>query len=206
VTKGAKQNASVLVVVAFVVAGMIYTGAKHSRRVLPVGEQGVQGDLHGKPAPDFELSTLDGKKVKLSDLRGKAVLVNFWATWCGPCKIEMPWLADLQTKYASRGLVVLGISVDEGSADKIASFSKEMGVNYTVLRTTDQVSDKYGGIDGLPTNFYVGRDGMVVEQVAGLVSKDVMESEIAMALAHVGPGNPPPAPANTEPAGKTGKQ
>jgi peroxiredoxin len=206
VTKGAKQNAIVLVVVAFVVAGMIYTGAKHSRRVLPVGEQGVQGDLRGKPAPDFELSTLDGKKVKLSDLRGKAVLVNFWATWCGPCKIEMPWLADLQTKYASRGLVVLGISVDEGSADKIASFSKEMGVNYTVLRTTDQVSDEYGGIDGLPTNFYVGRDGMVVEQVAGLVSKDVMESEIAMALAHVGPGNPPPAPANTEPAGKTGKQ
>lgn len=205
-TKGAKQNAIVLVVVAFVVAGMIYTGAKHSRRIKPVDEQGLQGDLRGKPAPDFELSTLDGKKVKLSDLRGKAVLVNFWATWCGPCKIEMPWLADLQTKYASKGLVVLGISVDEGSADKIASFSKEMGVNYTVLRTTDEVSDAYGGIDGLPTNFYVGRDGIVVEQVAGLVSKDVMESEIQVALAHGGPGTAASAPAQTEPAGRSGKQ
>ena len=205
-TKGAKQNAIVLVVVAFVVAGMIYTGAKHSRRIKPVDEQGLQGDLRGKPAPDFELSTLDGKKVKLSDLRGKAVLVNFWATWCGPCKIEMPWLADLQTKYASKGLVVLGISVDEGSADKIASFSKEMGVNYTVLRTTDEVSDAYGGIDGLPTNFYVGRDGIVVEQVAGMVSKDVMESEIQVALAHGGPGTAASAPAQTEPAGRSGKQ
>jgi peroxiredoxin len=207
VTKGAKQNAIVLIVVAFVVAGMIYTGAKHSRRVVPLDQQGVQGDLRGRPAPDFELKTLDGKTVKLSDLRGKAVLVNFWATWCGPCKIEMPWLADLQTKYASQGLVILGVSVDEGSSDKIASFSKEMGVNYTVLRTTDEVSDEYGGIDGLPTNFYVGRDGVVVEQVAGLVSKDVMETEIQMALAHnAAPGTPTSAPSNTQPAGTAGKQ
>jgi peroxiredoxin len=209
VTKGAKQNAIVLVVVAFVVAGMIYTGAKHSRRIKPVSldQQGMQGDLRGKPAPDFELKTLDGKTVKLSDFRGKAVLVNFWATWCGPCKIEMPWLADLQTKYASRGLVILGVSVDEGSADKIASFSKEMGVNYTVLRTTDEVSDEYGGIDGLPTNFYVGRNGIVVEQVAGLVSKDVMESEVEMALNHSAPEkSTSAAPPNTQPTDKAGKQ
>ena len=162
---------------------MIYTGAKHSRRIQPIDQQGVQGDLRGKPAPDFTLKTLDGKTVKLSDLRGKAVVVNFWATWCGPCKIEMPWLVDLQNRYASQGLVILGISVDEGSSDKIASFAKEMNVNYTVLRTTDEVSDLYGGIDGLPTTFYVGRDGVVIEQAAGLVSKDVIENEIKAALA-----------------------
>src|SRR6185312_15090271 len=115
---------------------MIYTGAKHSQRLKPLDQLGIQGDLRGKPAPDFELSTLDGKKVKLSDLRG---------------------------------MVVLGISVDEGSSEKIASFAKEMGVTYTVLRTTDEVSNLYGGIDGLPTVFYVGRDGVVVEQAAGLV-------------------------------------
>ena len=182
-TKGARQNAIVLIVVALVVAGMIYTGAKHSQRLKPLDQLGIQGDLRGKPAPDFELSTLDGKKVKLSDLRGKAVLVNFWATWCGPCKIEMPWLVDLQNKYASQGLVVLGISVDEGSSEKIASFAKEMGVTYTVLRTTDEVSNLYGGIDGLPTVFYVGRDGVVVEQGVGLVDKDTIEKEIKMALA-----------------------
>jgi peroxiredoxin len=182
-----QKNSIVLVVVALVVAGMIYTGAKHSRRVKPLDEAGLQGDLRGRQAPDFELSTLDGKKVKLSDLRGKAVVVNFWATWCGPCKIEMPWLVDLQGKYADKGLVILGISVDEGSSDKIASFAKEMNVNYTVLRTTDEVSNAYGGIDGLPTTFYVNRDGKVIEQAAGLVSKDVIEDEIKAALAQGAP-------------------
>src|SRR5438270_11907810 len=101
---------------------MIYTGAKHSRRVKPFDDQGLQGDLRGKDAPDFELQALDGKKVKLSELRGKAVVVNFWATWCDPCKLEMPWLVDLQTKYADKVLVILGLSVDEGSSDKIARF------------------------------------------------------------------------------------
>lgn len=185
-TKSAKQNALVLIVVAFVVAGMIYTGAKHSRRLGPVEEQAMQGDLRGKPAPDFELTALDGKKVKLSDLRGKAVLVNFWATWCGPCKIEMPWLVDLQQKYSAKGLVVLGISVDEGSSDKIAAYAKEMGVNYTVLRSTDAVSDSYGGIDGLPTTFYVNRDGVIIDQAAGLVSKDTIEDDINRALGQAG--------------------
>lgn len=181
-TKSAKQNAIVLVVVAFVVAGMIYTGAKHSRRIKPLDEEGLQSDLRGKAAPDFELNTLDGKKVKLSDLRGKAVVVNFWATWCGPCKLEMPWLVDLQEKYRSQGLVVLGLSVDEGSSDKIASYAKEMGVNYPVLRSTDAVSDSYGGIDGLPTTFYVDRTGKVLDQAAGLVSKSVIEDDIKAVL------------------------
>jgi peroxiredoxin len=186
VTKSAKQNALVLLVVAFVVAGMIYTGARHSRRLKPIEEQAMQGDLRGKPAPDFELTALDGKKVKLSDLRGKAVLVNFWATWCGPCKIEMPWLVDLQQRYSAKGLVVLGISVDEGSTDKIAAYAKEMGVNYTVLRTTDAVSDSYGGIDGLPTTFYVNRNGVIIGQAAGLVSKDTIEDDINRALTQGG--------------------
>ena len=181
-TKSEKQNVLVLLVVGIVVAGMIYTGATHSRRLKPLEEQAMQGDLRGKPAPDFELSALDGKKVKLSDFRGKAVLVNFWATWCGPCKIEMPWLVDLQQRYSAKGLVVLGISVDEGSTDKIASYAKEMGVNYTVLRTTDTVSDLYGGIDGLPTTFYVNRNGIIIDQAAGLVSKDTIEDDINRAL------------------------
>lgn len=161
---------------------MIYTGARRSRKLVPAGEQGIQGDLRGRMAPDFELNTLDGKKVKLSDLRGKAVVVNFWATWCGPCKIEMPWLTELQDKYRAQGLEILGISVDEGSSDKIAAFTKEMGVSYTVLRATDVVSDSYGGVDGLPTTFYVGRDGKVVDQGQGIVSKDVMENAIRLAL------------------------
>jgi peroxiredoxin len=177
-----KRNAIVLVVVALVVAGMIYSGARHSRKLVPTGEQGVQSDLRGKPAPDFELSTLDGKKVKLSDLRGKAVVVNFWATWCGPCKIEMPWLVDLQDKYRAQGLEILGVSVDEGSADKVAAFVKDMGVNYTVLRSTDEVSNLYGGIDGLPTTFFVGRNGQIVDQSQGIVSKDVIENAIHLAL------------------------
>ena len=179
-----QKNAAVLTVVAVVVAGMIYTGAKHSRRVKPLDEQGLQSDLRGKPAPDFELKTIDDKNIKLSDLRGKAVVVNFWATWCEPCKLEMPWLVDLQQKYSAQGLVILGLNVDTGSSnEKIASFAKEMGVNYPVLKATDAVSDMYGGIDGLPTTFYVGRDGVVVEQGAGIISKDEIEDHIKLALA-----------------------
>jgi thiol-disulfide isomerase/thioredoxin len=196
-----QKNAIVLTVVAVVVAGMVYTGAKHSRRIKPLDEQGLQSDLRGKPAPDFELNTIDDKKIKLSDLRGKAIVVNFWATWCDPCKLEMPWLVDLQEKYSAQGLVILGLNVDQGSKEKVASFAKEMGVNYPVLRATDAVSDLYGGIDGLPTTFYVGRDGVVVEQGAGIISKDLIEDNIKAALARSGA----PASANSESGAKQDK-
>ena len=131
-------------------------------------------DLRGKRAPDFSLRTVEGKKVSLSDYKGKAVLINFWATWCAPCKIEMPWLVALRNQYAAQGFEILGVSEDDADTPraKLAKFGQEQGLNYPLLVGDDAVSRKYGGVEFLPTSYFVGRDGKIVAETAGLVSKN----------------------------------
>ena len=197
-----KRNAIVLSIVALIVALMIYTGARNARKgalgVSDGGASGVQGELKGKMAPDFELESLSGKKVKLSDFKGKAVLVNFWATWCQPCNIEMPWLVDLQKQYGPQGYVTLGVSVDDGSNEKIAAFAGAMNVNYTILRSTDAVANEYGGVDGLPTSFFIDRSGKVVEQIAGLADKSEIEKAVKASLGSGVVDEPAPTPAKAK--------
>src|SRR6202035_5873669 len=94
-------------------------------------------------APDFSLESLDGKTMRLSDFRGKAVLLNFWATWCGPSKIEMPWFVELQNQYAAQGFQIVGVAMDDASKEDIAKFAKEMGVNYPILIGKESVGDQY---------------------------------------------------------------
>jgi peroxiredoxin len=137
----------------------------------------------GQPAPDFTLKSLDGKEVRLSSLQGKAVLVNFWATWCEPCKIEMPWIVELYDKYKPQGLEVLGVAMDDSGQDAIAKFAKEMKVDYPVLLGTDDVGDHYGGVQFLPQTFYIGRDGKITKSVNGIVSQSEIEDAIKQALA-----------------------
>ncbi len=151
--------------------------------------------LKGKPAPSFTLEDLAGKKVSLSSYRGRAVLINFWATWCGPCKIETPWLIDLRNQYAGQGFEVLGVSTegdDLQPSDKaglareksaIAKFVKQEKMPYPVLIDGDSISKPYGGLDELPTSFFVDRAGNVVAAQLGLTSKDDMEANIRKALA-----------------------
>src|SRR5487761_1251710 len=107
-------------------------------------------DFRGKAAPAFTLKTTDGKTVSLADYKGKAVLLNFWATWCAPCKMEMPWLIQLQKKYAAQGFTVLGVSEDDGPAKPVADFAAKMGVNYPVMMGDDKLNKAYGGVDYLP--------------------------------------------------------
>jgi peroxiredoxin len=142
-------------------------------------------DLRGKHAPEFSLRTVEGKKLSLSDYRGKAVLINFWATWCAPCKIEMPWLVALRSQYAPQGFEILGVSEDDADTprSKLAKFGEEQHLNYPLLVGDDAVSRKYGGVEFLPTSYFVGRDGKVVAETAGLVSKDEVEASIKKALA-----------------------
>src|SRR5437870_10757737 len=133
-------------------------------------------------APDFSLESLDGKSVRLSDLRGKAVLLNFWATSCGPCKIETPWLVELQKQYGSQGLQVIGVAMDDSSKDEIAKFAKDMGVNYPVLLGKEAVGDDYGGVPALPESFFIGRDGKIVDKIIGLKGRSEIEDSIKKAL------------------------
>lgn len=145
--------------------------------------QGPGDPPRGSMAPAFELKNIaDGKTVSLASFRGKAVLLNFWATWCGPCKIEMPWLVDLQKKYGPQGLEIVGVAMDDASDKEIADFSHKMGVNYTVLKGTEKVGDLYGGVDRLPLTYYIDRSGKVVDEIVGLASESVIEADIKRAL------------------------
>ena len=167
---------------------MIYTGAYKSRMssVQALDKESLSGQIVGKQAPDFELETLDGKKVKLSDYKGKAVLLNFWATWCGPCKIEMPWFVQFEKDYRDQGFEIVGVAMDDSKKEAIADFAKEMGVNYTILRGKESVGELYGGVMGLPTSFYIGRDGKIVGEHQGLNSRSDIEDKIKAALAQGG--------------------
>src|ERR1700739_3450949 len=144
---------------------MLYFGVHQAQR------PGASLTTHLKlssPAPDFSLESLDGKATRLSDFRGKAVLLNFWATWCGPCKIEMPWLIQLQNKYGPQGLQIVGGAMVEPEKKTLSEFSHKMGVNYPVLVGTEKVADLYGGVDGLPISFFVDRSGKVINRILGL--------------------------------------
>ena len=139
-------------------------------------------ELKGRPAPEFNLLSLDGQSVRLADYRGKAVLLNFWATWCQPCKIEMPWFEEMQKQYGPQGLQVVGIAMDDASKEDIARFAKDMGVNYPILLGKEAVGDAYGGVQFLPSTFFIDRDGKVVDRIFGLKSRSEIEDNIKLAL------------------------
>ncbi len=141
--------------------------------------------MQGKPAPAFTLTTLDGKKVSLSDFKGHPVLVNFWATWCAPCKIEMPWFEEFNKQYASQGLVILGLTDDvDAGKEAIEKVAKRTGVTYPILLADGKVQKAYApdGMDYLPMSFYVDRNGIIVEETAGLGGKDQIEAHIKRAI------------------------
>jgi thiol-disulfide isomerase/thioredoxin len=176
-TRG-KRNPLALVVVAVVAAAMLFFGFHMARRSGPASPPITKSG----PAPDFTLQSLDGNSMRLSDWRGKAVLLNFWATWCGPCKIEMPWFIELQKQYGAQGLQIVGIAMDDSGKEDIAKFAKEMGVNYPVLLGKEEVGDAYGGVPALPETFFIGRDGKIVDKIIGLKGKAEIEESIKKAL------------------------
>jgi len=150
--------------------------------------------LLGKRAPAFELEDLSGNKVSLANYKGKAVLVNFWATWCAPCKIETPWLVELRSQYAAQGFEILGVSTESDGVGKddpaawekdkaaIAKSAQQMHMQYPVLIDGDSISEQYGGLDSLPTSFFLDRDGTVVAVQVGLTSKSDIEANIKKAI------------------------
>jgi thiol-disulfide isomerase/thioredoxin len=166
--------------VAAIVAAMLFAGIHAARKNRAAGS--VSGELRGQAAPDFELQSLEGQNVKLSDFRGKAVLLNFWATWCGPCKIEMPWFVELQREFGPQGFQIVGVAMDDASNEDIAKFTREMGVNYPILLGKEAVGQSYGGVGVLPTTFFIDRDGKLVAREFGLHSRSVFVDHIKESL------------------------
>jgi peroxiredoxin len=131
-----------------------------------------------RQTPDFALKDSTGKTVQLSDYHGKVVLLNFWATWCGPCKIEIPWFMEFQREYKDHDFAVLGVSMDEDGWDSVRPYMKEHQFNYPVVIGNDDVGKLFGEIDDLPTTFIIDRDGRIAKKHVGLISKNDYKDEI----------------------------
>ncbi len=180
-----KRNIVIVSFLVLVVAALLFTASEVAQpRVARAQERDdlIPTKMNGKPAPEFTLETLDGKKMTLADLRGKVIVLNFWATWCTPCKVEMPWLIDFQKQYASQGVQIVGIAEDDSGKEKISAFAREMQVNYPILLDEGDVADKYGNIENLPTTFYISRTGTIVESASGIAGKPDIDAAIQKAL------------------------
>ncbi|MFT4113294.1 TlpA family protein disulfide reductase [Silvibacterium sp.] len=215
-----KRNAIVLAVVVLALVVMVWAGVVNYRhrkaeeaklkaiqsQMITLGPPGApspaaqqeataaaNNPLVGKIAPAFTLKDTSGKKISLADYKGKALVIDFWATWCAPCKVEIPWLTKFRDQYASQGFEILGVSEDDLDAQSKAELAKQekdvatgagkLGINYPVLLDENNTAKPYGGIDALPTTFFVGRDGKVVASTVGLADKDEIEADIKKALA-----------------------
>jgi cytochrome c biogenesis protein CcmG, thiol:disulfide interchange protein DsbE len=140
---------------------------------------GRAGEL--RPAPEFSLSDLAGKKLRLSDYRGHVVLLDFWATWCDPCKREIPHFVEMQNRYGPQGLQVIGISMDDD--EKLArEFQGQFKMNYPVAMGSTELADQYGGILGLPITFVIDREGRIASRHVGATEAEVFEAEIKKLL------------------------
>jgi peroxiredoxin len=134
-------------------------------------------------APEFSLKDANGQTVHLSDYKGKVVLLDFWATWCGPCKIEIPWFMEFETQFKDQGFAVLGVSMDEDGWDAIKPYVRDRKMNYRVLLGDDKVSASYGGLDALPTTLLIDREGNVASKHEGVsMGKEEFKNAIVQLL------------------------
>lgn len=135
-------------------------------------------------APGFSLTDISGKPLRLSDYQGKVVMLDFWATWCGPCRIEIPGFIELQKRYGSQGFAVIGISMDDSSdSGAVVDFYNQLKMNYPVAIGNERLGELYGGVLGLPTTLLIGRDGRIYAKHVGATDSDVFEAEIQQLLA-----------------------
>jgi peroxiredoxin len=155
-------------------AGCVFVGC--SQRVSAADPVKPDKDRH--PAADFTLKDAAGKTVQLSDYKGKVVLLDFFATWCGPCKIEIPWFIEMERKYKDRGFSVLGVSMDDEGWEVVKPFLQELSVNYRVIIGNDFTAQAYGGVEALPTTFLIDREGRIAATHVGLAGRKEFEDGI----------------------------
>ncbi len=182
------QGSKTILAVATVIALII--GTYYADKATRVKATGPEKNTE-QPAPEVTFKDMDGKDATLSQYKGKVVLVNFWATWCEPCYVEIPWLIEMQQKYEARGFTVLGISMDEEGKSAVAPFlakerfnvnGQKLPMNYPIVIGSDDVADKFGGLLGYPTSFLISRDGNIVKKVQGLISYEELTKAIESQL------------------------
>ena len=162
------RKSLVLLITALALAGACVSGEK-------------KGGGAAQSAPDFTLQDLDGRNVTLSGLKGKVVLIDFWATWCPPCRASIPSVEKLHKAYAARGLVVLGISLDGGDWDSVKAFREEAGITYPILKGTDEVAQEYGARI-IPTFIIVDKEGTIRKHYVGSDNEEEIEKDIKALL------------------------
>ena len=183
---------SVLVIIAVVaVIAATYLADRATRQPRKGVLKVATANSAPRPAPDVTLKDLDGKDLSLSQYKGKVVLVNFWATWCEPCQVEIPWLIEMQQKYAAKGFTVLGIAMDEEGASVVTPWvqkerfdvnGSKSQMNYPIVIGNDAAADKFGGLLGYPTSVLVSRDGTIIKRITGLISYDEISKSIESQL------------------------
>jgi len=184
-----KKTVLILAIVLAATAG-VYFADKATRVHTNAAPRAVKFAA-GAPAPEFKARDLEDQDVTLGDYQGKVVLVNFWATWCDPCRVEIPWLIEMQNKYGSQGFTVLGIAMDEEGKPVVAPFvekqrydvsGQKLAMNYPILIGNENVAEKFGGLLGYPTSVLISRDGKVLKRTTGLIDYDETTKLIEGAL------------------------
>lgn len=134
-------------------------------------------------APNFSVEAIGGsKRYQLADFAGGVLLLNFWATWCTPCRVEMPWLARTYTRYRAQRFAILGVNMDDGDMPAVERFSNELGVTYPIARSNDAIISSYGGVRFLPQSYLIGQSGEILQRIFGIPSMDELETTIKGAL------------------------
>ena len=168
-----KSKGNIIWIIAILMVGIYLFPAIKNRVAFAGGKPSLN-----ETAPEFSLKDLNGKNVRLSDFKGKVVLVNFWASWCPPCKMEIPGFQKTYAAYKNKGFAIIGIATDDVSQ----SFIKDMGMTYPVVMADDKVISGYGNISGIPTSFLVGKDGRIIKKVMGIYFEGSLKSDLENAL------------------------
>jgi cytochrome c biogenesis protein CcmG/thiol:disulfide interchange protein DsbE len=171
-----------VVVLTLAAAGLWWWAAPRLMHVVAQRILASRANESRRVAPDFSLKDSAGHTVRLSDYRGRVVLLNFWATWCPPCRTEIPWFVEFENKYQAEGLTVLGVSMDDDGWKALKPFLEARNINYPILLGNEEVSQSYGGIDSLPTTLLIGRDGRTEFYHSGLIGRSEVQTEILQLL------------------------
>ena len=181
-SRGSLQTRLPIAFVLLMMVGGVFWMMSRAATDQPVRRPPVKEEGKRQEAPDFALKDINGKTVRLSDYRGKVILLDFWATWCGPCQMEIPWFMEFERKYKDRGFAVLGLSMDDDGWQSVKPFIQEMRVNYRVMIADERTGDLYGGIEALPTAFLIDREGRVAIEHVGVSSRRDFEDGIEKLL------------------------